>query len=191
MTFDGYFTQQDDVLENKLGITDPDQLKQAEAAIVAVRTNEILQNPPKGEMDDSYLKQLHYKLFSDIYHFAGMTRTVDIAKGGSAFCYVQFLEDEQRRIFAGVHRDFSTKMGKTAFVSRLVALSADLNALHPFREGNGRTLRLYYTLLAQRFGFTIAYDEVEPEKMIQADIQAFHGDFALLTEVYEAIVKQG
>ena len=191
MTFDGYFTQQDDVLENKLGITDPDQLKQAEAAIVAVRTNEILQNPPKGEMDDSYLKQLHYKLFSDIYHFAGMTRTVDIAKGGSAFCYVQFLEDEQRRIFAEVRRNFSAKMEKTAFVSHLVALSADLNALHPFREGNGRTLRLYYTLLAQRFGFTIAYDEVEPEKMMQADIQAFRGDFALLTEVYEAIVKQG
>ena len=82
-------------------------------------------------------------------------------------------------------------MGKTAFVTRLAELSADLNALHPFREGNGRTLRLYYTLLAQRFGFTIAYDEVEPEKMMQADIQAFRGDFALLTEVYEAIVKQG
>jgi len=191
MTFDGYFTQQDDVLENKLGITDPDQLKQAEAAIVAVRTNEILQNPPKGKMDYFYLKQLHHKLFSDIYHFAGMTRTVDIAKGGSAFCYVQFLEDEQRRIFAEVRRNFSEKMEKTAFVSHLVALSADLNALHPFREGNGRTLRLYYTLLAQRFGFTIAYDEVEPEKMMLAEIQAFRGDFALLTEVYEAIVKQG
>ena len=191
MMFDGYFTQQDDVLENKLGITDPDQLKQAEAAIVAVRAIEILQDPPTGEMDYSYLKRIHYKLFADIYHFAGLTRTVDIAKGGSAFCYVQFLEDEQRRIFAGVRRDFSAKMEKTAFVSRLAELSADLNALHPFREGNGRTLRLYYTLLAQRFGFTIAYDEVEPEKMMLADIQAFHGDFALLTEVYEAIVKQG
>ena len=63
MMFDGYFTQQDDVLENKLGITDPAEMKQAEAAIVAVRTNEVLQNPPVGKMDYTYLKHLHQKLF--------------------------------------------------------------------------------------------------------------------------------
>ena len=86
--FEGYFTEQDDVLENKLGITDPAELKQVESTIVALRTSEILQKPPRGKMDYAYLKKLHAKLFSDIYAFAGKTRTVDIAKGGSAFCYV-------------------------------------------------------------------------------------------------------
>lgn len=189
MMFEGYFTQQDDVLENKLGITDPAQLKEAEAAIVAVRANEILQNPPAGVMDYSYLKELHRRLFSDIYDFAGTTRTVDIAKGGSAFCYVQFIEDEQRRIFAGLRKNFSARMSKEQFVKHLVVLSADLNALHPFREGNGRTLRLFYTLLARWCGFAIAYDEVEPEQMMFADVRAFQGDFAPLMEVFEMIVS--
>lgn len=189
MMFEGYFTQQDDVLENKLGITDPAQLKEAEAAIVAVRANEILQNPPAGVMDYSYLKELHRRLFSDIYDFAGTTRTVDIAKGGSAFCYVQFIEDEQRRIFAALRKNFSARMSKEQFVKHLVVLAADLNALHPFREGNGRTLRLFYTLLARKCGFHLSYDAVEPEQMMLADVLAFQGDFALLTEMYEKIVS--
>lgn len=189
MMFNGYFTQQDDVLENKLGITDPAQLKEAEAAIVAVRANEILQNPPAGVMDYSYLKELHRRLFSDIYDFAGTTRTVDIAKGGSAFCYVQFIEDEQRRIFAALRKNFSARMSKEQFVKHLVMLSADLNALHPFREGNGRTLRLFYTLLARHCGFHLSYDAVEPNQMMLADVLAFQGDFALLTEVYGMIVS--
>lgn len=189
MMFEGYFTQQDDVLENKLGISDPVQLKEAEAAIVAVRANEILQNPPAGVMDYSYLKELHRRLFSDIYDFAGTTRTVDIAKGGSAFCYVQFIEDEQKRIFAGLRKNFSARISRAEFIARLVVPSADLNALHPFREGNGRTLRLFYTLLARRCGFHLSYDAVESEQMMLADVRAFQGDFALLTEVYEMIVS--
>lgn len=67
MMFDGYFTEQDDVLENKLGITDPVELKQIESAVVALRTSEVLQKPPKGKMDYAYLKSLHAKLFSDLY----------------------------------------------------------------------------------------------------------------------------
>jgi len=57
--FEGYFTEQDDVLENKLGITDRAELKQIESTIVVLRTSEILQKPPKGTMDYAYLKRLH------------------------------------------------------------------------------------------------------------------------------------
>lgn len=189
MKFESYFTLQDDVLENKLGITDPQQLKQAEAAIVAVRASEVFQNPPDGKMDYAYLKAIHRQLFSDLYDFAGETRKVDMAKGDSAFCYIAFIEDEQKRIFRELARNFHSEMDKTEFVFRLTRLAADLNALHPFREGNGRTIRLFLTLLARRCGYDLSYDGIEAEQMMTADIQAFRGDFALLENVYDAILS--
>lgn len=190
MMFEGYFTEQDDVLENKLGITDPAELKQIESAIVALRTSEILQKPPKGKMDYAYLKKLHAKLFSDIYAFAGQTRTVDIAKGDSAFCYVRFIEDEQQRIFARLAKEFTPRMDRNSFIEKLVRLSSDLNVLHPFREGNGRATRLFLTLLAQRHHFDLDFDAVDSEQMMQADILAFQGDLRPLTELYQEIVTE-
>ena len=185
MMFEGYFTEQDDVLENKLGITDPVELKQVESTIVALRTSEILQKPPKGKMDYAYLKRLHAKLFSDIYAFAGQTRTVDIAKGGSAFCYVQFIEDEQQRIFAGLAKEFIPGMDRDSFIEKLVRLSSD-----PFREGNGRTTRLFLILLARRYHFDLDFDAVDSEQMMLADILAFQGDLWPLTELYQEIVTE-
>ena len=188
MMFEGYFTEQDDVLENKLGITDPAELKQVESTIVALRTSEILQKPPKGKMDYAYLKRLHAKLFSDIHTFAGQIRTVDIAKGGRGFCYVQFIEDEQQRIFSRTAKEFTPRMKRDSFIEKLVFLSADLNALHPFREGNGRTTRLFLTLLARRHHFDLDFDAVDSEQMMQADILAFQGNLRSLTELYQKIV---
>lgn len=188
--FEGYFTEQDDVLENKLGITDPAELKQVESTIVTLRTSEILLKPPKGKMDYAYLKRLHAKLFSDIYTFAGQTRTVDIAKGGSTFCYVQFIEDEQQRIFARFAKEFTPGMDRDSFIEKLAFLSADLNALHPFREGNGRTIRLFLTLLARRHHFDLDFDAVDSEQMMQADILAFQGDLQPLAELYQMIVTE-
>lgn len=188
MTFEGYFTEHDDVLENKLGITNPDELKQLESTIVALRTSEILQRPPKGRMDYAYLKKLHKKLFSDIYAFAGETRTVDIVKGDSTFCYIQFLEEEQRKIFSKVTYDFKPHISHDEFVEKLVHLSADLNALHPFREGNGRTIRLFLVLLANRCHFDLDFNAVKAEEMIEADILAFRGNLNPLHELYQRIV---
>ena len=79
-------------------------------------------------------------------------------------------------------------MSREKFIARLVIFAADLNALHPFREGNGRTIRLFLTLLARRCGFDLAYDAIHSEEMMTADILAFQGDFSLLTEMYEQIV---
>lgn len=79
-------------------------------------------------------------------------------------------------------------MSREKFIARLVIFAADLNALHPFREGNGRTIRLFLTLLARRCGFDLSYDAVHSEEMMTADILAFQGDFSLLTEMYEQIV---
>lgn len=191
MSFEGYFTEHDDVLENKLGITDPDELKEIETEIVAIRMSELLSSPPKGKMDFSYLRKIHLRLFSDIYSMAGKVRTVDMAKGGSVFCYVQFLEDEQQRVFKWVADTFTRrKKPRDEFIEALAKLSAELNALHPFREGNGRAIRTFLILLATRYRYHLNFDLTDTEHIMNADIAAFHGDYEPLIRLYNEILEQ-
>ena len=190
MTFEGYFTQQDDFLENKLGITDAEELRKAEENIVALRMAEVISNPPRGKKDFKYLKSIHRKLFSDIYAFAGSVRTIDIAKGKSAFCYVQNIDGEQRRIFQNMDSIPWNKLSKDEFADNLAVLSADLNALHPFREGNGRALRTYLILFSAHYGYHLDFSAVENEVLMEADICAFYGALDMLKEIYRDIITK-
>ena len=190
MSFEGYFTQQDDVLKNKLGITDPEVLREVEETIVSLRMAEIISQPPRWQRDFKYLKAIHRKLFSDIYTFAGKVRTVDIAKGKSAFCYVQNIDSEQQRIFANMNQIVWSKLTKDDFADKLAVFSADLNALHPFREGNGRALRTYLILFASRYGYYLDFSAIENEILMEADIRAFYGDLDMLKEIYKDIITE-
>lgn len=95
-----YFVSQDDVLENKLGINDPQELKQAEQDIVTKKTASLI-----GEVtetfDFSFLLHIHRVLFEDIYDFAGQVRSVDIAKpdASAPFAHAKFIDSEAKRIF--------------------------------------------------------------------------------------------
>ena len=80
--FNGYFTEHDDVLENLLGITDPQELKRVETEVVSLRLAELYAEPPEGKLDYAYLCRIHQRLFGDLYPMAGKTRSVDIAKDG-------------------------------------------------------------------------------------------------------------
>jgi cell filamentation protein len=94
-----YFSDYDEMLANKLGISDSETLKQAETDIVFVRLAELMQKPVQGLFDFDHLKGIHRHLFSDIYEMAGKVKTVNLAQGGSAFCYVEDLERMQQEIF--------------------------------------------------------------------------------------------
>lgn len=191
MSIEGYFTEHDDALENKLGITDPEEMQAVEADVVAYNYSEVISESPPERMDFDFLKQIHMRLFSDLYPMAGQVRTVDIAKGGSAFCYAQFIDSEQQRIFANLAERFGEKrMPRQKFTSALAVLSADLNALHPFREGNGRAIRAFLILLSARYGYHLDFDSVSIEDVHRADIAGFRGDLAPLEELYSAILSE-
>ena len=184
-TFNGYFTERDDVLENRLGISDPEEMQRIEAEIVPLRIAELLAAPPDGEIDYRYLCLLHERIFGDLYPMAGKTRTVDIAKGESAFCYVPFIDDEQRRIFRQLKQRLSAFHGEKAEAACLLAwFASELNALHPFREGNGRAIRVLMILLAERLGYHLDYSLVDDPRRMQADIAAFLGSVRDLEQVY-------
>ena len=184
-----YFTGHDDVLENKLGIDDPELLRKAESDIVFVRLVEFSRKPIQGAFDFAHLKAIHKHLFSDIYAVAGKVRTVDLAKNGSVFCYVQNIDNMQQEIFDRLKREnYLQGLEKKDFILKLAELSGDLNALHPFREGNGRTIRCFLMQLANEAGYELLYENAEKDELLQADITAFGGNLQRLLDLYEKII---
>jgi len=184
-----YFVDGDDVLENKLGIVDPHKFRTAEQDITTKKTA-ILLNETPTVLDFEYLKHIHKMLFENIYSFAGQIRMVDIAKpeAKAPFAHAKFIEPESEQIFTDLkNKNYLISMDKQSFAREIADLSAELNALHPFREGNGRTIRLFLILLADRAGYLLDYSQVSAEDIINADKLAFEGDGDSLYTVYKKI----
>lgn len=187
-----YFTSHDDVLENKLGISDPKMLKQLEEEIVSYRTAEVFSSFHVKVFDFECLKEIHRRLFSDLYEFAGKVRVVDMKRGDNAvpFCYVQFIESEQTRVFRKLRLENElVGLERGTFIKKLVWLASELNALHPFRDGNGRAIRCFLVLLAANAGYELDYSRVTKEELIEADISAFCGEMWELEYVYSELIN--
>lgn len=188
----GYFVEIDGALENKLGITGPDELAKAEYDLVAEQIGQILSSEPPKQPDSNYLLSLHQQLFQKIYDFAGKVRTVNISKSDSPvpFCYADFIFSESQRIFNQLATDnYFVGLPKDRFVEKLAWLSSELNALHPFREGNGRTIRLFITQLARNAGYLIDFLMTPHDSIVAADRAAFAGNLTPLIELYNKIVQ--
>lgn len=186
-----YFVDGDDVLANKLGISDPQKLKEAEQDIVTKKTATLLSETPPTVFDFACLKHVHQILFEDVYNFAGQVRTVDMVKpdGGTPFAYARFIEPESKRIFDYLRRkNYLVDLNRQSFVREITNLATELNALHPFREGNGRAIRLFLILLANHAVYLLDYSQVSSKELINADKLAFEGDMQPLLAMYEKVV---
>lgn len=186
-----YFVDDDSLLLNKLEIKDPIGLNKAEEEIVAARMAELAKNPIAGNLDFSILQAIHDKLFSDIYDFAGKIRTVRIAKGNSVFCYPEFIDEYQKKIFSSLqNQNYLKNLGKDEFVKQFAMLTGELNALHPFREGNGRAMRIFLKQLAENAGWYIAYEDMDGDELLDADIKSFEGDSVPLMKLIEKHIAE-
>lgn len=184
-----YFVDGDDVLKNKLGINNLHDLKCAEQEITAKKSAILLNESPEM-FNLNYLKHIHKILFEDIYDFAGQIRTVNIAKpmATAPFAHAEFIETEAKRIFSNLNdKKYLKMMDKQTFIHEIADLSAELNALHPFREGNGRTIRMFLILLANHTGYLLDYSQVSAEEIIKADKLAFEGTSNQLYKIYSKI----
>ena len=177
-----YCYKNSDVLINTLNITDDEDLYNAER--VSYRTYELNEKPLKGNFDFKYLKDIHKYLFQDIYYWAGDTRTCNIAKQ-DLFCLVENIELYAKNIFSKlkqekyfINYDYDTKLTK------LVELFADINALHPFREGNGRTQRLFIESIAKINGINLDLTSVSKMDMIISSHESINGNYDKLIEMF-------
>ena len=138
------------------------------------------------KFDFDTLKYIHKGMFGSIYTWAGEIRTVDIAKGNSFFCPAFNIEAYANDIFTNLQRNkYLRGLDFTDFCRQAADLLGDLNALHPFREGNGRTQRIYIEQLCQNNGrFEIDFTEATKEEMISASIQSAN----VSNELMEALI---
>lgn len=184
-----YFVDGESILENKLGIKDQKKLQAIEQNIVTKKTAIIL-NETSTIFDFNFLLHIHKTLFEDIYEFAGKIRTVDIAKPEASvpFAYARFIETEANRIFDVLNaKKYLVNLAVQSFIQEIANLSAELNALHPFRDGNGRTIRLFLILLADNADYLLDYSQASSKEIIDADRLAFEGNPKSLLSLYEKI----
>src|SRR5207302_6131632 len=128
-------------LRNRLGITDRAELARAEARLAAGRETILFrERPDLGRYDLAHLQAIHRHLFAQIYDWAGQLRTVNMAKGDTLFALAEWVEPQGRQLFDDIGRRHHLRgLDRDEFVIAAGQFLSDLNALHPFREGNGRT----------------------------------------------------
>ena len=168
---DKYVYPGTEVLINKFNIKNSEELVEVERRLTSLKYQDIREGKIKinKTFDYEHLKSLHKELFKDLYDWAGKERAVDISKSNTLFCRAMFIEEEARRIFNNLKKDnfFKDIKDKSEFYEKLGQLFLDINMLHPFREGNGRSQRLFIGDLAIENGYYLEWNNIPKEEMIQ------------------------
>jgi len=165
------------VLKNKAEITDQDLPDQYEADYTAVRIIELSQNPIVGNFDFKHLCEIHEYLFEEVYDWAGKVRTVDISRGNSRFCNVLQIVSYSQSIFNALkNENFLIGLSVSDVASRLAHYLSEINAIHPFREGNGRVQRVFISQLAAHSGHSLDYSTLTQAKIYPVMQASFLGD---------------
>ena len=163
-----------DVLINKLNIKDKRELFQAEVSLTSIRLRELQENPIKGNFDFKHLKDIHSYIFQDLYEWAGQERTVEIGKG-NLFCTVACIPDYSRSVFDKYFTQcYAAKDSFEDFTRVLADNYGDLNALHPFREGNGRAQREFARSVCRKCGYDFELSGTTHKKMLEASKLSFN-----------------
>lgn len=181
------------VLRNKLNIQDLDILHEAERDYSSIRQVELYKKGITGDFSLKHLCSIHRQLFQDIYSWAGELRTVDISKG-TIFCLVPFIEEQFAFLYRKLRKENFLKdiTDQKEMAEKLSYYLGEINMIHPFREGNGRTQRIYIEQLCMNNGrFEIDFTEVSKEKMISASVRSAKSDNDLLEElIYKCLIRQ-
>lgn len=176
------------VLINKLNIKNSDDLSVAEREITSVKLAYAKQNQIKGNFDLKHLQKIHKFLFEDIYSWAGELRHVNIAKGNQ-FCLAQNLGSYADTIFSRLKSE-NYLVGADNIADKLAYYLSEINVLHPFREGNGRTQRLFIEYLAFNAGYRVDFSDVTPKEMIVESAESFACNYEKINSMFERITHK-
>ena len=181
-----------DVLINKLNIRNDEELSIAERDITTFRLAKLFEAPISNKFDFSLLCDIHKSIFQDIYDWAGEIRRGEfLLKGVSIFCRGSLIKYNADIIFENLANEkYLCNLNKKLFISRMAYYMGEINALHPFREGNGRTLREFFRQLSLNAGFLLDFRKIDKEQLLIADINALNGNYGDLINILGKAIKK-
>lgn len=185
------YTNKNGLLNNLANIEDEKILLVFESLKVSKRIEELIEKPIKIKDSDSLLK-IHYYLFQDVYEWAGQVRIVNISKDGKpffnkerfhiAFKYLDTLISEYRKI---------RKTNKAELAKKLAVILENINYLHPFREGNGRTQREFLRILALEKGLHINLNPPDNKNVYERYMKGtIESDIGELSELILELIEK-
>lgn len=175
------------VLINKLGITDEKILKENESFITSTMAAILISKSLKQGFDFGDYKAIHYALFSELYDWAGEIRNISISKTTTTFVAPEQIEELGRNVFSRLKKlRYFVGLSKNELTIEIADLYNSLNLLHPFREGNGRTQRVFFTQLIRNAGYSIDYSDLNSEFLMISSIQAASGVMDNLISFFES-----
>jgi cell filamentation protein len=200
----GYTFPDGKTLKNKIGAKSLAELERLESDYVVFRRIEIeLGLGPRGKFDADHLKALHRHLFQDVFEWAGHTRDQRVQLADGSLATEPILRKVAGKDFligpgipsaldliAKTLRDaeYLSGLPRDKFAERAADVMSELNAIHPFREGNGRTQRAFISELARQAGHSLDFTVVSRERMVQASIAAHeHDDLSMMRRVFREI----
>lgn len=161
------------VLVNKFDVRVADELFKIENDITIYKLFILRQKGITGNFDVAHFVSIHKFIFEDIYPFAGLYRSENIAKDNFMFANWEFIEDNMNSIFGELKRENYLKgLTKEEFAKRLTYYMSELNVLHPFREGNGRTTREFIRQLALKNRYNLDLSRFKAEDILNASIES-------------------
>ena len=178
------------VLINKFNIRDEEKLNEVESVLASVRYAEWLNAPKADSFNFEHYKAIHHFLFSDLYDWAGQIRTVNISKKGTKFTSSENIEEQATLIFKRLKNcNYFKGIDPSEFVDEIVDFYCVTNALHPFREGNGRTQRVFLTQLIRNAGYDINFADMDTELLMIATVQSAQGVTDMLRQMFLESIK--
>lgn len=161
------------VLKNKLDIRNNSTLQRAENKIVLAKLFELRKNKMIGNFDIDHFVGIHRYLFEDIYPFAGKFRNENIAKGFFSFAEWEFIDEQLESLLEKLNAQNNLKgENEQQLIKDLAYYMSELNVLHPFREGNGRTIREFIRELAYINGYVLDMQHITSKDMLDACIKS-------------------
>lgn len=176
-------------LINKLNIRDEKQLEVVESHISLAKISILQQKPLSGNFDFEHYKAIHKFIFEDLYDWAGTTRNINISKKGTSFARVEDIEELAYACFDRLkNQNFFKGLDTESFIENITDFYCVTNNLHPFREGNGRTQRVFLSQLSLNAGYEMNFANMDTDKLMIATIHSANGVDTYLKEVLREII---